>query len=186
MIRTFALIMSVLLLATPALADKNEEKRQKIQEMRKEVLAQLYEEKPEVKAQISGAKGYAVFSNVGVNLIFVSAGGGNGVARDNRNGKDVYMNMGTAGVGLGLGVKDFRAVFVFHTDKALESFLDNGWDFGGEADAAAKSGEKGGEAGTAGTVVNGVSIYQLTKNGLALQATLTGTKYWKSDKLNNQ
>ena len=36
----------------------------------------------------------------------------------------------------------------------------------------------------AATVVNGASIYQLTENGLALQATLQGTKYWKSKKLN--
>jgi hypothetical protein len=37
----------------------------------------------------------------------------------------------------------------------------------------------------AATVVEGVSIYQLTENGLALQATLQGTKYYKDDDLNN-
>ncbi len=30
----------------------------------------------------------------------------------------------------------------------------------------------------------GVSIYQMTVEGLALQATLQGTKYWKNKKLN--
>jgi hypothetical protein len=34
------------------------------------------------------------------------------------------------------------------------------------------------------TVIPGVEIYQITKNGLALQATLQGTKYWKDKKLN--
>jgi hypothetical protein len=34
------------------------------------------------------------------------------------------------------------------------------------------------------TAINSVSIYQLMENGLALQATLQGTKYWKSQKLN--
>ena len=29
-----------------------------------------------------------------------------------------------------------------------------------------------------------VTIYQLTETGLALQATVKGTKYWKDDNLN--
>jgi lipid-binding SYLF domain-containing protein len=185
MIRNLGIALLALALAAPALADKNQEKREKIQKMRTEVLARLYEEKPSVKNEVAKAEGYAVFSNVGVNVIFFSAGGGSGVVRDNDSGKDTYMNMGTAGVGLGLGVKDFRAVFVFHNRDALTNFIEKGWDFGGEADAAAKSGDKGAEGSAAGTVVNGVSLYQLTENGLALAATLNGTKYWKSEKLNN-
>lgn len=34
------------------------------------------------------------------------------------------------------------------------------------------------------TVIPGVEVYQITKNGLALQATLQGTKYWKDRDLN--
>ena len=34
------------------------------------------------------------------------------------------------------------------------------------------------------SIVKGVSLYQFTKNGLALQATLQGTKYWIDKKLN--
>ena len=94
------------------------------------------------------------------------------------------MRMGTAGIGLGLGVKDFEAVFVFHRRSALEKFIDKGWDFSGQADAAAKSGDKGGAVDAEGTVLGGVDVYQMTKAGLALQATLQGTKYWKSKKLN--
>ena len=92
--------------------------------------------------------------------------------------------MGSAGVGIGLGIKDFRAVFVFHKQLALDNFINTGWDFSGQADAAAKTTDRGAEASGAGTVVNGVSIYQLTEAGLALQATLQGTKHWKSDALN--
>ncbi len=94
------------------------------------------------------------------------------------------MNMGSAGVGLGLGVKDFRAVFVFHKQSVLDNFINSGWDFSGQADATAKSTDRGGEVSASGTIVNGVSIYQMTEAGLALQATLQGTKYWKSDSLN--
>ena len=184
MTRTLSLLLALTLCASPALADKNQAKRDKILKMSDEVLERLYTEQPETREMVRKAEGYGVFSNVGINVFFVSAGGGNGVVRDNKSGEDVFMNMGTAGIGIGLGVKDFRAVFVFHSRKALDNFVEYGWDFSGQADAAAKSGDKGGEGSTAATVVNGVSIYQLTENGLALQATLQGTKYWKSEKLN--
>jgi len=92
--------------------------------------------------------------------------------------------MGTAGIGIGLGVKNFSAVFIFHSKSALDSFVEDGWDFSGQADAAAKSGKKGGQGSAAATVVKGVELFQMTENGLALQATLQGTKYWKNDDLN--
>jgi lipid-binding SYLF domain-containing protein len=164
-------------------ADKQAD-RQEVLEMRDEVLVKLYKEEPSVKSKIADAKGYAVFSNIGVNLLFFSAGGGSGVVHDNSSGKNTYMNMGSAGIGIGLGVKDFSAVFIFHTRDAMKDFVEYGWDFSGQADAAAKSGKKGGEASKAVTIVNGVSIYQLTENGLALQATLQGTKYWLDSSLN--
>lgn len=184
MFRLLSISVMTLLLATPALADKNDDKRAKIGKMRGEVLERLYKEAPETREMIKNAEAYGVFSNIGVNVIFFSGGGGSGVVRDNKSGKDTYMYMATAGLGLGLGVKDFRGVFIFHSRKAIDNFVNYGWDFSGQADAAAKSGDKGGEGSVAATVVNGASIYQLTENGLALQATLQGTKYWLSDSLN--
>ncbi len=180
------LLASVLiaLIASPCFADKADKKRGKIQKMKNEVLTQLYEEQPSTKSQIKKSAGYAVFSNVGVNVIFFSAGGGSGVVHNNNTGKDTYMKMASAGVGIGLGVKDFRGVFIFHTKDALHNFVEHGWDFSGQVDAAAKSGDKGAERSHAASIANGVSVYQLTESGLALQATLQGTKYWKSKDLN--
>jgi hypothetical protein len=66
----------------------------------------------------------------------------------------------------------------------LKSFVNSGWEASAQADAAAKAGEKGGAAAGAITVAPGVSLYQLTENGLALQATIQGTKYYKNDDLN--
>ena len=186
MTRLLSFALAALLLSSTALAASNQEKRDKIQKMRGEVLTKLYKEEPDARQQIKKAEGYAVFSNIGVNVIFFSAGGGSGIVHDNKSGKDTYMNMGSAGVGLGLGVKDFRAVFVFFDRSALDNFVENGWDFSGQADAAAKSTDKGGEGSAAGSVLNAVAVYQLTETGLVLQATLQGTKYWKSDKLNNK
>lgn len=85
------------------------------------------------------------------------------------------MKMGEVGIGLGLGVKDFRAVFIFHDRATLTKFINSGWEFGGHADAAAKAGDKGAAVGGE-ALIDGITIYQLTKSGLALQVTVKGTR----------
>jgi lipid-binding SYLF domain-containing protein len=170
-------------LSGPAAASPAE-KRQEIHKMRSETLAKLYRVHPAARAEIQHAAGYAVFSNIGINLILLSAAGGSGVAHNNRTGKDTYMKMVSGGIGLGLGVKDFRGVFVFENEKAYQQFVNSGWEADAQADAAAKSGKKGGAFAGATTVAPGVELYQLTENGLALQATIQGTKYYKDDDLN--
>lgn len=186
MLRTLITALMILCLPIAADAKSSDKKRAEIQKMAKETLAQLYGEQPNAKKEVANAKGYAVFSNIGINIIFLSGGGGKGMVHNNASGKNTYMKMGSAGVGLGLGIKDFRAVFIFNTKKAMDQFVDKGWDFAGQADAAAASGDKGGEMSGAETVMPGTKIYQITKNGLALQATLQGTKYWKDKKLNKK
>lgn len=169
-----------------AVAASSEEKKKEIRKMRSETLAKLYKVHPLARNDIQKAVGYAVFSDVGVNLILLSAAGGSGVAHDNRTGKDIYMKMVSGGIGFGLGVKDFRGIFVFSTSKALKQFIESGWTADAQADAAAKSGEKGGAAAGAIAVAPGVDLYQLTETGLALQATIQGTKYYKDDELNRK
>jgi lipid-binding SYLF domain-containing protein len=160
-----------------------EQKRQAVQSMKNEVLADLYQRKPDVKNQIANAAGYGVFSNANVKVILVSAGGGYGVVKNNQTGRQTYMNMGEFGVGLGLGAKDVRFIFVFHTQDALNRFIEYGWSFGIQGDAAAKAADKGGAVGGEVTADN-VTVYQITENGLALQATVKGTKFWINETLN--
>jgi lipid-binding SYLF domain-containing protein len=121
-----------------------QEKRQQVLKMKDDVLSQLFKDKPYTRSQINSAKGYGVFSNANVNVIFVSAGGGYGVVKEMSTGKHTYMNMAEGGIGLGIGAKDYRIVMVFHTTEALNQFVENGWTFGGNADAAAKTSDKGG------------------------------------------
>ncbi|MCP5346490.1 MAG: hypothetical protein H7A04_06450 [Pseudomonadales bacterium] len=164
-------------------SDSPEQRRQAILDMRADVLDQLFRVKPDVRPQIGEAVGYAVFSNANVNIVLASFGSGIGVVRDNRSGQETYMRMGEVGVGLGAGIKDFRAVFIFHDQDSLDDFVTNGWMFGGQADAAAKANDLG--AAVAGeAVLDNVTVYQLTQSGLALQATVKGTRYWKDPDLN--
>lgn len=184
------LLLSLCLLGlagiTARAKDSPDEQRAKIHQTRDEVLRELYRLNPGAKAKIKKSVGYAVFSNVGINLVLASFAGGHGlvVEKGMISDTETYMKMGSAGLGFGLGVKDFRAVFVFYDKAKLQAFVDKGWDFSAQADAAAKSGEKGGAAAGAGNLAEGVEVFQITKNGLALQATLQGTKYWKDKDLN--
>ena len=151
--------------------------RQDILKMRKDALKELYAKYPEAKSQIAKAKGYAVFGNLGVNVLLLSTGRGGGVAHDNATGKDTYMKMISAGVGVGIGVKKYYAIFIFTTKEAFDSFLEKGWSAEGQADAAAKSDVQGGAVGAGMSVAPGIILYQLTDKGVAAQATIQGTKY---------
>lgn len=157
--------------------------RQSVLAMKNEVLTDLYKLKPDVQSQIASASGYAVFSNVNIHIVIASFGGGHGVVKNNSSGKHTFMKMGEVGIGFGLGAKDFRAVFVFHNAETMNRFIEDGWAFGAQADAAAKASEKGAAVAAEATIDN-ITIYQLTETGLALQATLKGTKYWKDNSLN--
>ena len=159
------------------------EKRRTVQEMRSDTLAELYKIHPFAKTRIRKSAGYGVFSNVGINLFMLSAATGWGVVRDKETGKDTYMKMASAGIGIGLGVKDFRGVFVFTSKDALRRFVEDGWDASAQADAAAKADHKGGAWAGGVDVAPGIRLYQITKHGLALQATIQGTKFWKDDDL---
>jgi len=160
------------------------EKRQVVMDMEQETLERLYSEAPGTKDKIAKSTGYGTFSNANINLIFASAGGGYGVVVDNATGERTYMKMALGGVGLGLGVKDYRVVMIFKDKVTLDKFVESGWDFGAHADAAAKAGETGGELSGEGDIISGIEVYSMTKSGLALQATVAGTKYWKDKKLN--
>lgn len=159
------------------------EKREAILTMQDTALAQLYREKPDTKAQLENAPGYAVFSNANVNVIFISAGTGYGVLNNQITGSKTYMNMAEGGVGLGIGAKDYRIVMVFHTLEAMDYFVRHGWTAGGNADATAKAGQKG-VTYTGEGYFGDVTVYTMTESGLALQATVKGTRFWIDPQLN--
>ena len=86
--------------------------------------------------------GYGAFNNRNLNVFVLSSGSGYGMVTD-KSGKETYMGMGSLGGGLGLGGKDLSVVFIFKTPEVMNKFIESGWQFGGEADATAKAGDKG-------------------------------------------
>jgi lipid-binding SYLF domain-containing protein len=165
--------------------DTPDQKREKIRKMADETLSELYRDQPASKGAIQASAGYAVFDNLGTKILLVSTARGSGIAVNSKTKKETFMKMFSAGGGLGVGVKDYRVIFAFETDQAMAHFLDSGWSGSAEADAAAKTKKSGGAYTGASRIDEGVWAYQITKKGLALDATLQGTKYYKDDDLND-
>ena len=182
----FIVIVSLFLLTGLFHGKKNPEKeRQEILKIRQETLTSLYNQIPVAEKEINDALGYAVFSNTGINILVVSTANGAGVAHNKNTSEDIFMKMFSAGAGIGIGVKDFRGIFIFTTQEAFDVFVSEGWQAGAQADAAAKSDEEGEAMAMAIDVGPGIKLYQITAKGIALQATIQGTKYWKDEDLNN-
>ena len=160
------------------------EKQAAIRKEAQSTLTKLYKINPGAKAAIQKAAGYAAFDNFGMNLFLLSTTRGKGIAVATAGKKETFMKVISVGAGVGMGVKDFRVVFVFENPQALESFINSGWDADAHGEAMAKAGQKGGAFEGAMSVSPGVWVYQLTEKGLAVEATLQGTKYYKDDDLN--
>ena len=165
--------------------DTPEQKRTAIVNMHDDTLARLYQQRPTARDVIDKSAGYAVFSNVNALYLIVGGGGGYGVAVDQSSRHKTYMKMAQIDLGLGLGVQDVRVVFVFHSARAYMDFVNSGWEFGAQADAAAKARDKGAAATGEVSIDAETTIYTMSEAGLMAKVNLAGTKYWKDDKLNN-
>jgi lipid-binding SYLF domain-containing protein len=175
----------LMLVGLPAFAKGNaEEGRAEVRQTTQQILADLYKAQPSARKAVQSSAGYAVFSNFGMKIFFAGGGTGSGMAVDNHTRKEVFMKMVEVQAGLGFGVKKFRLVFVFDNKKALNNFINSGWEAGAQATAAATDGNVGAAYQGAVTVSPGVWLYQLTDKGLAAEVTIKGTKYYKDDDLN--
>ncbi len=165
-------------------AKEKQTARADIQKMTNETLQRLYKAQPGTKKAIDSSAGYAVFSNFGMKIFVAGSGKGAGMAVDKKSGKTTYMKMLEVQAGLGLGVKKFRLVWVFEKAADFNKFVNAGWEVGGQTSAAAKTGDKGAAFAGAVSVSPGVWLYQLTDEGVAVELTAKGTKYYKDDDLN--
>ena len=133
---------------------------------------------------VEHAAGYAVFSTFGIKLLFAGGQQGKGVVFNNRTHRQTFMKMVGVQAGLGFGVAKTRLIFIFETASALQSFINQGWEFGATGSLAAAANGQGGMFTGAASVAPGVFVYQITETGLAAQITATGQKFFKDDALN--
>jgi len=158
--------------------------RQQVREMSQDALATLYEVAPRARRVIDHAAGYAVFSTFGLKLFFAGGTTGKGVVVNQRTQRQTFMKMVQVQGGLGFGINQNRLIFVFTNEQALRNFVDQGWEFGGQANLSAMASGQGAQFSGAAAVSPGVYLYQLTNTGLAATLTVSGTKYFKDGDLN--
>jgi lipid-binding SYLF domain-containing protein len=131
------------------------------------------------QALFDKAAGYAVF-RVTKGGLGASGAGGGGVAVDKTTGKRTYMRMGSAGVGLTVGLSRYNVVILFETQPKIDAFVHGGWDSAATAQAAA--GTSGAQVSS--TFFEGVAYFQLGRRGLMASADVSGTRFWVADELN--
>ena len=163
-----AVLMMCLMTATAFAAnpEKIQKEQTEIEELSEKALQNLYAKVPSAERVIENCYAYATLSNTGMKLGIFGDAHGRGLAINNETGERLYMRMKEMGLGLGLGVKEYDLIFVIGTE------------------AAASDGVTGDSIEGASIAAKGVWVYQITKKGLTLDASIKGTKIYPDKKLN--
>ena len=182
LLTTGAVILS--LAAGGALAQTEKVKKQEeIKKVTATSLEKFYKANPQLKEAVAKSPGYAVFTTYGLSFI-IGGAGGKGLVHDFKTKKDTFMEMAQASAGLQAGIAENETLIIFKNAKAMQQFVDKGWEFGGGGTAQAGVAGKQAGAGGGENVIADASYYTLTKNGLQAGGALAGTKFWKDKELN--
>jgi len=191
--KMFTLLMAALLVclmtATSFAAtsqEKIDKERAEIDNLSVKALHNLYEKVPSAENVINNCYAYATLSNTGMKLGLFGDAHGRGLAVNNATGEKVYMRMKELGLGIGLGIKEYDLIFVIGTEQAWKAFISGDIKFASSADASASDGQAGGAVEGASIAANGIWVYQMTKKGLSLEASIKGTKIYADKKLNKR
>ena len=191
--KMFTLLMAALLVclmtATSFAAtsqEKIDKERAEIDNLSVKALHNLYEKVPSAENVINNCYAYATLSNTGMKLGLFGDAHGRGLAVNNKKEEKVYMRMKELGLGIGLGIKEYDLIFVIGTEQAWKAFISGDIKFASSADASASDGQAGGAVEGASIAANGIWVYQMTKKGLSLDASIKGTKIYADKKLNKR
>jgi len=182
-IALFMMVAMITLMTSVASAATVEEKKQSVRKAVEDTLDRLYKVQPDARDAVESYAGYAVFNDISTKLFITGGSKGKGIAVNNNDKTEIFMRMAEVQFGLGFGIKEYSVIFVFETEDALNTFVHQGWEFGGQATLAATDKVNGGSLQGAVSASPGVWMYQLTTKGLAAEITAKGTRYYKDSDL---
>lgn len=109
-----------------SLYDQNEQtQNEAVLAMYHESIETIQMEHPDLIAIIEQAPGHAVFNHGGIKAL-VGMGRGLGVVLDQRSGAHSYFKRNDVSLGLSVGVADYRTLWIFEDEQALDYFLETG------------------------------------------------------------
>jgi len=128
---------------------------------------------PKLQNYFDDAKAYAIFPNIGKGAIIIGAASGHGAVYE--RGVLVGMaSMKQVDIGAQIGGKAYSEVIFFKTDKAIQDFMDDSFQFGSKVSAIA--------ADQSPPTLNitydeGVAVFILPKEGLMAEVSVGGQKF---------
>lgn len=175
--------LSLSLVAGGASAQDKAAKQAEVLKKTDAALQAFYAKKPELKAAVVGAPGYAVFTTYGISFL-VGGSGGTGVVHDNKTKANTFMKMGAASAGAQIGAAESDVLIIFKNAAAMSDFVNKGWTSGGTATAGAGADGKSTGGGVGSSMMENASSYTMTKTGVEAGVAVGGSKFWKDTDLN--
>jgi lipid-binding SYLF domain-containing protein len=160
--------------------EKIQQDRQRLTEMAEQAMSEVIEKHESVAELRETAYGYAVFDATKGGL-FVVGVGGTGIAMPTHGGKETFMHVGGAGIGLAVGSENFRIVLLLGDQETFDRFVHGEWHASFEAQPT---------VGRAGAAVakplrnRGIKAYRLTGAGLMSDLDVSELHFWPSHRLN--
>lgn len=184
-----AIILTLCLLTVGSYADAKSKaevarERAEVNQLSETALENLCRENPGARRVIKNCYAYATLSSSSVKVLVLGSAHGRGLAVNNKTGEKVYLHMKGLNAGLGVAAKEYDMIFLIDNKGAWDSFVAGKTRFSGSASATASDGVNGGSYEGAAYVADGVWMYQMTKKGLALEASIGGTKIYADKELN--
>jgi lipid-binding SYLF domain-containing protein len=176
-------MLSLSLVAGSAFAQDKAAKQGEVIKSTSAALQKFYAKKPELKAAVAKAPGYAVFTTYGISFL-IGGAGGKGLVHDNKTKKNTFMEMGSASVGAQIGAAENDVLIIFKNAAVMNDFINKGWTATGGATAQAGADGKQAGGGQGATAMADADTFTLTKTGLEAGVAIAGSKFWKSTDLN--
>ena len=184
--RGFLAMLAVAITTTGCMSPKGETPTAQcryVDQVRIAAIAELEAKRPELKAKLESAPGYAVFNGRILSLLHIGTRRSYGVVYDNKTGDSTYLSFFEFDLAAAIGFQVYRNVIVFDSPDAMRNFIDSGWEGSTGLGLTLKPAGHGFALHGMGTT-QGDGSYTLTDKGLWAGLTFGIGRFYTDDELN--